>query len=151
MLMLLFYAGDQAYAIDCQYVFEVVPYIHLEKNPRSLEYVSGLANYGGRPILVVDFSQLMLGRPAFFFLHTRIILLAERIQSRSFCSLGIIAERVIEVVDFPVADFFDPELKGSDFPFLEGLTNDSGRLIQRVDIGKLFQFLQVNVNNSKAQ
>lgn len=150
MLMLLFYAGDKAYAIDCQYIFEIVPYINLEKNPRGLDYVRGLANFEGRPVTVVDFSQLTAGRPSSFYLHTRIIFLVEDRESRTFCSLGIIAEKVIEVMELPAADFFEPKLNVSDFPFLDGITHDLGRSIQRVDVDKLFQFLQAHLHGNRS-
>lgn len=150
MLMLLFYVGDQAYALDCQYVFEVVPYIHLDKSSCSLDYVSGFANFEGRPVTVVDFSQLTAGRPSARYLHTRIIFLVDDCESRKSSSLGIIAEKVIEVMERPGTDFFEPELNVSDLPFLDGMTNDSGRSIQRVDVEKLFHFLQAHFNDSRS-
>lgn len=150
MLMLLFHVGDQAYAIDCQYIFEVVPYIHLEKNPRNLDYVSGLANFEGRPVTVIDFSQLTVGRPSAFYLHTRIIFLVEDSKSRQSSSLGIIAEKVIEVMERPATDFFEPELRVNDLPFLDGMANESGRSIQRVDVDKLFHFLQAHFHDNRS-
>lgn len=148
MLMLLFYVGDQAYAIDCQYVFEVVPYIHLEKHSKSLDYVSGLANFEGRPVTVVDFSKLIDGPPATFYLHTRIIFLVDNPESPSFSSLGIIAEKVIEVTEMTGADFFEPELKVTEYSFLDGIANNAGKSIQRVDIEKIFEYLQVNFHDT---
>lgn len=150
MLMLLFYVADQAYAIASQHIFEVVPYIHLEKNISSLGYVKGLANFEGRPVSVVDFSQLMSGKPSAFYLHTRIIFLCESNRESRRSSLGIIAEKVIEVMEIPPSDFHEPEFNINDLPFLSGLANERGRSIQRIDVDKLFEFLQASVNDSRS-
>jgi chemotaxis-related protein WspB len=147
MLMLLFHVANQTYAIDCQHVFEVVPYIHLVKNSHHLDYVSGIAYFEGKPVTVVDLSKLLDDRTSSFYLHTRIIFLSEEENNLS-CSLGIIAEKVIEVMECPGSDFFEPELHVSDFPFLDGIATKSGQSIQRIDVKKLFQFLQANIHES---
>jgi chemotaxis-related protein WspB len=149
MLMLLFYVGDQAYAMDCQHVFEIVPYIHLEKHAHPSNYVSGFANFEGRPINVVDFSQLVAERPSAFYLHTRIIFLVADNQKRLFSSLGMIAEKVIEVMECPLTDFFEPHLTMGNLPFLDGIANELGRSIQRVDVGKLIQFVGMPNNGTR--
>lgn len=150
MLMLLFHVGDQAYAINCQYIFEVVPYIHLKKIPSGLNYVNGLANFEGHPVSVVDFSQLIANRPSAFYLHTRIIFLVEDRESHNSCSLGMIAEKVIEVRELSAGDFFEPELNDSRLPFLDGIAHNSGHSIQRVDVDKLFQFLQAQFYDKRS-
>ena len=57
MLMLLFFVGDNAYAVDCQYIQEVIPKVELTKIPHTPGSIAGMINIGSQPIAVIIFAN----------------------------------------------------------------------------------------------
>lgn len=142
MLMLVFYVGDYAYAIDCQNIVEVFPRVNLKKIPNVSKWIEGLLNISGKSIVTVDICQLIDDRPSASSLHTRIILISNEKEQGSMNYLGIIAEKVIEVIDCNPEDFIDSGLRVKDCPYLKGIMNESGRMIQLLDVEKFFYFME---------
>lgn len=99
MLMLLFYAGKDAYAIDAQYVEEVVPKVYIEPIPNSPSYVSGHISVRGEKVKTVDFTQLVLNRSSVEALNTRILL----INFNSY-RMAMIVERAVETFESEIDD-----------------------------------------------
>ncbi|HEY9863833.1 MAG TPA: chemotaxis protein CheW, partial [Candidatus Obscuribacterales bacterium] len=74
MLILLFYAGKDLFAISSSYIVEVIPRVSFRKVHHVPEYVAGLFNYRGVILPVIDISQLIQGTPGRSHLSTRIII-----------------------------------------------------------------------------
>ena len=66
MAMLLFYAGENRFAIDCSSIVRVVPHVNLKKMPDRSPLLAGVLVLGGEPIPVIDFCQIIEKRPAHF-------------------------------------------------------------------------------------
>lgn len=139
MLMLLFYVGRDCYALDCEYVVEIIPRVKLKNIPHAPDYFSGLLNFGGMPIPVIDICQIIQGRPSAPCLHTRIILLNYFSPVGESSYLGMIAEKVTESVDREKSEFIDPGLVVKDLPFLGGVLNEEKTSMQLLSVEDLFK------------
>jgi len=74
MLFLLFQLGENRYALDARQVAAVLPFVAIVQIPQAPPAVSGIFNYRGAPVPVIDLSQVLLGRAALRRFHTRIVL-----------------------------------------------------------------------------
>ena len=146
MLMLLFYVGDDRYALDSRRVVEVVPTVTLKKIHNAPEYISGLFNYRGHLVPVIDLCQMIQGREARAYLSTRIVLVNCQLPDNSKGNgdglrgpliLGLMAERVTETLDKPETEFVSPGIKIDSTPYLGEMIADDRGMIQFVRVEHL--------------
>jgi chemotaxis-related protein WspB len=132
MLFLKFRIGSESYALDTTQIAEVLPLLEITRVPQTPVGVAGLINYRGRPVPVIDLSELMLGEPARSHISTRLILVryGEHL-------LGLIAEQATETMRREAGSFTDSGLSSDAAPYLGPVTQDGGRLIRRIDVQKL--------------
>lgn len=132
MLFLKFQIGAEAYVLDTAQIAEVLPLVNIRGIPQAPSGIAGLFNYRGKPVPVIDLSQLTLGRPAQRHLSTRLILVrhGERL-------LGLIAERATETIQRAATDFAPSGVASDAAPYLGPVTQDGTGLIQWIDVQKL--------------
>jgi len=132
MLFLKFRIGSESYALDTTQIAEVLPLLEITRVPQTPAGVAGLINYRGRPVPVIDLSELMLGEPGRPHISTRLILVryGEHL-------LGLIAEQATEMMRREAGSFTDSGLASDAAPYLGPVTQDGGRLIRRIDVLKL--------------
>jgi chemotaxis-related protein WspB len=75
MLLLMFTAGGNQYAVDVARVIELVPRVELRKVPHAPVFLAGLLGYRGKVVPVIDLGLLLDGGPCRDCLSTRIILI----------------------------------------------------------------------------
>ncbi|NJK73509.1 MAG: purine-binding chemotaxis protein CheW [Oscillatoriales cyanobacterium RU_3_3] len=153
MLMLLFYVGDDRYALDCRRVVEVVPTVALKKLHGAPAYIPGLFNYRGHLVPVVDLCQMIQGTPARAYLSTRIVLVNCQLPDiddgddrnlQKPIILGLMAERVTETLDKPETEFLSPTINFDNTPYLGGTIADDRGTIQFVRVEHLLPESQTN-------
>jgi len=142
MLMLLFFVGEERYACLCDQIVEIIPQVPLRKIVQVQEYVSGVLNYGGVPIPVVDFTQLCTGRPSVPYLSTRVILFRRQQEGRPVQTLGLLAERVTDTIDRDPKDFVNSGFCLREGNFIGGVVHDPQGLIYHLLIDPLFDAVQ---------
>jgi chemotaxis-related protein WspB len=132
MLLLKFKIGAEAYVLDALQIAEVLPLVSIRRIAQAAACVAGLINYRGRPVPVIDLSELMLGKPAQRQISTRLILVryGEHL-------LGLIAEHATETLRREAADFVDSGIASDGAPYLGPVTLDAGRLLQWIEVRKL--------------
>ena len=131
MLMLLFHAGDNLYALDSSQVVEVIPMVVLRKIYHVPEYVAGFFNYHGTIVPVIDLGNLIGGitcRPRF---STRIVMVNYTAKDGRQQRLGLMAERVTETLTRPDIDSKSPAI-ASDVPYLGQMFMDELGMIQLI-------------------
>jgi chemotaxis-related protein WspB len=148
VLMLLFYAGKQRFACDCENIVEVIPRVSLKIASHMPDYVVGLLNYGGISVPVVDFCNLIDNRPAAPVIHTRIILFEYLNATGRSHLFGLVGEKVTQTIIQQPTEFIDVELKMKDLPFLGGSITDDEGTIQLLMIDRLFQYLQAGMESN---
>jgi chemotaxis-related protein WspB len=134
MLFLQFQLDQNRYALEAREVAEVLPLIGLLKIPQAPPAVGGIFNYHGTPVPAIDLSQLLLGRPAWPRLHTRIVLVHYADDSGASHLLGLIVERATETVHREPADFV---ASGVTVPYCGAVATDARGLTQWIEVKRL--------------
>lgn len=129
-LLLLLAVGEQLYALDTQAVVEVIPQVMLRPVSGAAAHQSGVFNFRGRVVPVIDATQLIAGRPCAGHLSSRIIMVRHRAADGEPALLGLLAERVTDTVLKPLASFQPAEGAAAQRPFLGGVALDERGLIQ---------------------
>ena len=132
MLMLLFYVGDDLYALDSSQVVEVIPRVALRKVPHAPSYITGTFNYRGAIVPIVDLCSLIQGSPSRSHLSTRIIMVNYRGNDNQDHCLGLMAERVTETLNKPHTEFVNSTLTVNNAPYLGEMILDEKGMIQRI-------------------
>lgn len=98
MLLLLFKLQDDAYAIDSARVVEVIPFLLTQKIPMTPKYITGMVNYRGGPVPVIDLGLLLNDQACRQQFSTRIILTNINVGGELKKIVGLLAENVTETV-----------------------------------------------------
>ena len=101
MLLLLFQLQDDAYAIDSAKVIEVIPFLMTQKIPMTPKFITGMINYRGNPVPVIDLGLLLNEKPCRQQLSTRIILITISMGRQFKKIIGLLAENVTETIKTP--------------------------------------------------
>lgn len=136
MLFLIFYLGEQRYALAAQEVVEVVPVVDVKRIPQAPGYVAGLCNYRGAPVPVVDLCSLVEKRAANNYMSTRVIMVHVRLSDGNERLLGLIAERATEMATLDNKDFVDSGVAG-DGSACRRVAIDTDGMIHRVELDGL--------------
>lgn len=133
MLILLFYVGDDLYALDSSQVVEVIPRVILRKIHHAPDYVAGLFNYRGAIVPVIDLCHLIQGKPSRSHLSTRIIMVNYLAKGNTKHCIGLMAERVTETLNKPDTELVDTGMHlDEDHPYLGEMIMDEKGMIQRI-------------------
>lgn len=138
MLMLIFHIGDESYAIECQHIVEVIPLIAFSNIPHAPEFVLGSVNFYGVPVPVIDFCHLITGRPCEIWLHTRIMILSDPSSAQGSRLLGLMAEKVVEVMDIDTSVSDNEGYTVKKFSCIGKIVSQNGHSIQCVKVEELF-------------
>ena len=135
MLVLMCHAGENRYAVDSASVIEVVPCVDFDTVADSPEWLAGVFAHRGVATPLVDFTQLLTGRPCPRRWNSRIILV--RFEADDMPSqLGLLAERVTtaEIDDQAKAATADAT---SAMEALGPILLDDRGMFQLVDLSRL--------------
>ena len=137
MLILLFYVGDERYALLGRQVVEVISLVELKTLARSPNYVAGLLNYRGKIIPAIDLCQLIAERPYHPYLSTRMIVVNYSGDEQATYLLGLIAERVTDTLDIKESDVVDSGIQVDAAPYLGAIVTDERGMIQCIQVESL--------------
>ena len=145
MLFLLFNLDSDRYALDTSQVVEILPLVSMKRMLRSPQGVVGTINYHGTFVPIIDFSEMVLGRPAPPRLSTRIILLRCSGQDGQPCLVGLVAEKATEIMRCESADFVSAGITNDEAPYLGAIATRPRGLVQRIDLSKLLPTVLSNL------
>lgn len=133
MLLLSFNIDGDKYVIDTRDIIEVITLVRLKKLPGSIDGISGLLNYHGTAVPIIDISELC-GKPLKHnTLTTRIIIvtyLGDKV-------LGIKAENVTETIRIDNNAFKESGITVNNNDFLGEVAEINNRFIQLINIDQL--------------
>jgi len=133
MLMLLFYVGNDLYALDTAQVVEVIPRVVLRKIHHAPDYVAGLFNYRGLIVPVIDLCHLIQGKPSRSYLSTRIIIVDYIAKDNTKRCMGLMTERVTETLNKPDNEVIDTDAPVDEaHPYLGNMMMDEKGMIQHI-------------------
>lgn len=136
MLILLFYIGDVLYSINCEKIREIVPVVKLKKVPQSPDFFAGYFNFRGIIAPVVDLCRLIQNRDCQPRLSTRIILVDYQFETETRI-LGLMAERITDIIKKPEKALIMPDIRSKEAPYLGGIIMQEEEMIQYIDLTKL--------------
>ncbi|MBE9210050.1 chemotaxis protein CheW [Nostoc sp. LEGE 06077] len=143
MLMLLFYIGNNVYAIESSYVVEVIPRVTYREVHHVPNYVAGLFNYRGAIVPVIDLCQLIRGKSSQAYLSTRVFIVSYPAQeSDKLKYVGLMAERVIKTVKKSASEFLASGIQTNEAPYLGKMIMDESGMIQHINLEHLLSILK---------
>jgi len=133
MLYLQFLADGARYLLPTSCVIEVTPLVPLKKLPKAPACVSGLMNYRGRSLPVIDASQLLAGHPATSYLSSRIVVVKVALPGQAERDIGLLLEKATEVLKMEEERFTEAGIENPQTPYLGEVAMDSrGGMLQRI-------------------
>ena len=144
MLLLTFQAAGQRYAVDAARVVEVVPRVRTRPLPHAPAHLTGVFEYRGEVVTVVDLGTLLGAGAAPDRLSTRIILVDRDGGGRREL-LGLVAEHVDDLASVDPAAIAPIPAAIPDAPYLGGLAETDAGLVQLLLVDRILT-LPVNKN-----
>ena len=114
--------------------------VALKKVYHAPEYVSGLFNYRGKIVPVIDLCNLIQGQTCRLHLSTRIIMINYLVRDGANLAprlLGLMAERVTETMNKPETELIPPTITVDASPYLGGIITDEKGMIQYLRVESL--------------
>ncbi len=137
---LTFMLGAETYAVDVLRVQEIKVWSQVTPIPRAPSSVLGVLNLRGTIVPVVDLRRLLDLTPADFRPQTVIIVISVQAADQRTLSVGVVVDRVSEVVDARSTDLRPaPEVGAADSSSLLGILTLPEGLVQWLDIDRLVE------------
>lgn len=135
MLLLMLRVADDPYAIRAERVVEVVPRVASRALPHAPDYLSGLVDYRGRVVPVVDLGLLLGRRAGRDRLSTRIVVVDVAPVGVGEL-VGLVAEQVSDLTRFddPVAP---APLGLESAPYLGTVVRTDEGLVQVIEVERI--------------
>lgn len=137
MLYLLFSLDSDRYVIKATDIIEIVPLVKLTRIPKTPDYVSGMFNYRGKAVPVIDMRRLTNSQSYNNIMSTRIILVEYTSSIDESHVLGLIVEHVTDMIYLSEDIFEAPVVHVNENRFVSDVATDQTGLIQRIDVEKL--------------
>ena len=131
MLMLLFWVGDERWAISSADIKDILPLVNLQAMPYSHQAIAGLLNYHGEMVCAIDISKVMTNQAAQLVMSTRIVMV-DVADKR----LALVVERAEETTHLLRAD-----KKIGDTCYVQETWQDDRGVIQRLALEPLLALL----------
>jgi chemotaxis-related protein WspB len=133
MLILTMNIGKERYGINTDQVAEVIPLINLDQIPMVDKIISGIFNYRGRPTPVIDLCQFFEKRCCTKNQGSRIIIIEPDTEIPGSRPIGLIAERVTEVLKCTNDVLISSGIKSEATPFLGEIFKHGDDMLQLID------------------
>ena len=137
MLILTMNIGKERYGIDSLLVTEIVPLVMLDQVPMVDKIIRGIFNYRGNPTPVVDLCQFFEKRACKNNQGSRIIIIDSVQKDNTARPIGLIAERVTEVLKCSESDLLTSGIASENTPFLGKVYKHNDEMIQLIDTRKI--------------
>ena len=136
MLVILFQAGRELFAMDTQELVEIVPSFELRRVSGAAKGVAGIMRYRETAIPVLDLGVLTGGAPCQSRLSTRILVVRYRAGSVD-AKLGLRVENATETLKINADDLQHPGVASPDAAFLGQIFQHHSGLVQLVNVEHL--------------
>jgi chemotaxis-related protein WspB len=134
VLLLQFQLDAHRYAIDAAYIAGVLPLIDITRIPQAPPALMGVCDCRGKPVPVIDLSQLLAGRPAERRLSTRLLIVRFKDDTGKDRRLGLVAEKATAFIRREASSFVPSGVSNPNTPYLGDVAGDAHGLVQRIDV-----------------
>jgi chemotaxis-related protein WspB len=137
MLFLLFQLDADRYALPARDVKEVLPIVTTRVLPGAPVGISGLVNYRGVAVPVLDLALLALGRPSSRRVSTRMLIVDFPTADGRERLLAVVVENATAMAAMDPAEFRPLGMVTAGARYLGPVAHDASGMIQRVDVAGL--------------
>ena len=136
-LHMQFYVGQNRFVLPARDIIAIVPVVSLREMPQAPHYVAGILNYHGESVPVVDIRVLMAGVKTDIRLSTRIAVIRFDVSRKKQRLLGLLAERLTEVMRIDETRFKASGAANDNAGYLGGVITDNKGILQRLEVSEL--------------
>lgn len=136
-LYIQFVVDNNRFVLSAADVVGIVPLAALHDVPHAPDYVAGILNYHGASVPVIDMTKLMKGTSTEYRLSARIVLFKMDMAGKESSMVGLLAEKVTEVMRLQESEFKDSGVKNRDAKYLGEVVTDNYGMLQRLNVNKL--------------
>jgi len=131
---LTFFLADEEYGLEILKVHEIIGMMVITPVPRTPEFIRGVINLRGKVIPIVDL-RLKFGMEAIAQTDESCIIVVQA----GGIEIGVVVDKVSEVLDIPAQDIEDPPSFGADVntDYILGIGKSEGRVKLLLDIDKV--------------
>lgn len=133
---LTFVLGEEEYGLEILKVREIIGVMDITVVPRTPEFIRGVINLRGKIIPVVDL-RAKFNMEVIDITEETCIIVVDVVLNGETAEMGILVDKVSEVLDIASADIEDPPSFGSSFDtqFIMGMAKakDSVKILLNVD------------------
>ena len=131
-LFLVFYIGDERFALPATEVVEVLPRLPLKPLAHTPVWVAGVFSHRGQMVPVIDISAMTFGQHSVARTSTRLVLVNHRGQV-----LGLMLEQASDTLRCDPAEFQPHGVDNHDAPYLGPVHKDQHGLMQWLSVDDL--------------
>jgi chemotaxis-related protein WspB len=142
MLLLLFYLGEDCYALESRQLIEVVPLVPLKPLCQTEAAIAGGFQYREQLVPVLDLKRLLLNQGSRSQLSTRIMLINPMPDRGFHHPFGLIAERVTEMIQASSKELETSGIAVLERPYLGKLMAGDQGTIQQINLEGLLPVFQ---------
>jgi purine-binding chemotaxis protein CheW len=137
---LTFFLAEEEYGIEILKVHEIIGIMPITRVPRTPKFILGVINLRGKVIPIVDL-RLKFGMQSKVADEETCIIVVRV----SGVQMGILVDKVSEVLNIPSADVEDAPSFGSDVDtdYIRGIGKSEGKIKLLLDIEKVLSFQDV--------
>ena len=146
MIVLPFNVEDETFCINIDKVVEVIPVVRIIQIAGAENYLSGLINYRGEIIPVIDMSFYLRERKSDLYLSTRIIVINTTGTTIKSNYIGLLAEKLTDTLNINQSDIKKTGIDSTDVKFLDGIIQINNQVIKHLNIDSLMLNLK-EINN----
>jgi purine-binding chemotaxis protein CheW len=142
---LAFALGKEEYGVEIMKVREIFGCMEITAIPRTPEYVKGVINLRGQVIAVIDLRSRFAMPPVPQTEQTCIIVVEINSDGRRLC-MGIVVDRVLEVLNIPASNIEDTPSFGAelDTTFILGMGKIGKSVKILLDIDRVLGREEIN-------
>ncbi len=142
---LTFELGDEVFACHVNKLLHILEIPDITEVPGAPHYMKGIINLRGKVLPVIDTKVKMGMPPVEFTKDTCIVVMDINLDDDSLL-VGVLVDRVLEVLEFNDEDILPPPNLGSKYhsEFITGIVNRDGKFILIIDIDTVFSLDEIN-------
>jgi purine-binding chemotaxis protein CheW len=144
--------NEEVFAVPVGTVREILDMQRMFRLPEAPSYLAGLIDVRGRPVPAIDL-RVKLGLPATTATQSTRILVLDIPLGERLLTIGLIADRVFEVVSFTEDEMELPPDIGLSWrsDYIKGVTRRNGGFVIVFDLARLFSSSEAAFIGAAAQ
>jgi len=125
--------NDTYFAVDIEHIVEIIPLVTIEKIIDANPQLSGLINYRGVLIPIVDLKKFFYNENSNFLLSTRIIIYNYKEQV-----IGLIVENLTDTLELNQNELIKDTQILSGSNYIKSYFIEDDKTIKMIDVMKIF-------------